>query len=236
MADDANVLPLETFESTGHWICYGPSESGKTTFARHIINRMVSEKKVSWDNIYVFCASEVAYQHESVYKNIYTEWDTTPDGVLFQIKTKSYESFDQLTGNGGAIILFDDFNELIPIGDLEFKTLFTRGRHAGIRCIIVSHSATSVQKAARENIKYAGIMPKVAAKHQLIHEISKLFAGQDWKKIESALKILAEGNEYRTLVLRNDGRMFYDDINLSNDPYHKSEVKEEAVWNYYLMI
>lgn len=222
MAEDANIFPLENFESTGHWICYGPSESGKTTFARHMINRMVKEKKVPWDNIFVFCADEVAYQHESIYPHVYTDWDTSPDGPVEQLKRISNQNFDKITGEGGCVILFDDFNELIPYGDKEFEVLFTKGRHAGIRCIVVSHSATSVQKKCRENIKYAAVLPKVAAKHQLIHEISKLFAGQDWKKIENALKILAEGDEFRTLILRNDGRMFYDDVDLKEDPYHKS--------------
>ena len=220
--DDANVSPLDTFDPSGHWICYGPSESGKTTFARHIINRIVRDKKVSWDNVFVFCSDEAKYQHEPVFSNVYTNWDTSDGGVIDQIKRVSRSSINFANGEGGAIILFDDFNEYIPDQDKVFEKLFASGRHLGIRYIIASHSVTFVSSRVRENIKYAGIMPNIPDKHQLIHVISKLFGGQDWKKIENATKALTdEGGEFRILVLRYDGRMFYDDVDIKEDPYHK---------------
>ena len=67
MADDnVKVLPLDSFDPTGNWICYGPSESGKTTFARHIMERMVKELHIPRENIFVFCDPDVQYQHDVV--------------------------------------------------------------------------------------------------------------------------------------------------------------------------
>jgi len=230
----SEITPLTTIDMPWHTIAIGPSGSGKSIAARAIARKMKNDFEIPDDNIFVFCDSNVKYQWETGVYTVFDEWETEGDDCPINIiKQKANNSFDRKAKTGGAIIIFDDFNDLIPLGDKTNEKLYSAGRHIGIKIICVSHTDTSVQKKCRENIAYLAIMGEVAKKISCIGNLAHMFYGGDWRKMEAALKEVINYNDKnpdkssrRILILSKKGNLHYFNVRLSDDEWEGDNLQE----------
>lgn len=160
MLADGRILevPLKSLES-GHMAIYGPTESGKTRYAKTLITNVLKPH-----NLIVFLGS------------IDKSWDcfalpTVLEGVDWVMKCSVYDSFDdniekilddciaEHAEGHKTVIVFDDFNNKINTQtNTRYIELFTQGRHAGIRVINMSQTGVGIGKASRGNIRYVALL------------------------------------------------------------------------------
>lgn len=202
--------PLEKFGielKLFHTLVFGNTGSGKSHWLRYFLKKCMLQLDISKSNIFVFVAQISAYQWEERGYNTYTEWDLDK---INEIKDISLGAFNKQTQMGGAIIVFDDFNEEINTRQNDdLVALYTTSRHVGIRMISVSHSFSSVGNKIRDNIAYAVIMSSVGSKIDMVQNLSKLYLGGDVKKLRDALKQLQD-IEFSCLIIDKKGKLYYD--------------------------
>lgn len=151
-------IPVKELES-GHIAIYGPTESGKTRYAKTLITQVLKPH-----NLIVFLGS--IDKSWDVYKT-----PTKLPATDYEMKGKVFDDFDaniekvleecliEHSEGRKTVIVFDDFNNKINTQtNTRYIELFTQGRHAGIRVINMSQSGAGIGKQSRGNIRYAALL------------------------------------------------------------------------------
>lgn len=127
----ANSTP--TLKESLHFIVYGKTGSGKTTFIKKYIENNFNDK-----NVYIFCKQKEEWMG---YKNVYTNEDL-----------EMLKDMDNFKGSEHSknLLLLDDMGNLIKQKDVS--EIFTKGRHSHIQIIVLAHKACDVDNKIRENI------------------------------------------------------------------------------------
>lgn len=116
-----------------HFIVYGKTGSGKTTFIKRYIQNNFNSK-----NVYIFCKQKEEW---AGYENVYTNEDLE--------MLKDMDNFKG-TSSSKNLLLLDDMGNLIKQKDVS--EIFTKGRHSHIQIIVLAHKACDVDNKIRENI------------------------------------------------------------------------------------
>lgn len=177
-----------TIDPVGHVLIFGETNSGKTYFAKHFI------KKLNPRNVYVF--TQVPTQWDDTEYEIIGPKNFDKDcervmNICEQRTKKQREHAASLNveflSSSPFIVVFDDFNDAInTTSNDNYKQLFNRGRHNGIRVMNLAHNSHAIGPTARANTRYAIIMASTSD-----DELEKL-ADCFWSKNHMHLKQLAD--------------------------------------------
>jgi hypothetical protein len=117
-----------------HFIVYGRTGSGKTTFIRRYINKHFTDN----NNIYIYCKDLLEWKE---YPKVYTSESL---GML--------ENMEQFRGtpDNPSLIILDDMGNLIH--QKTISEIFTKGRHNNIKIVVLAHKACDVDNKIRGNI------------------------------------------------------------------------------------
>lgn len=137
-----NMKPISLTENSqskiekrnNHFIVYGATETGKTTF----ITKYINENYVK-DNTHVFCKDKEEWKD---FTNVNTD--------------ENLNLLDDMTNFKGTpenrtLIILDDMGNLIK--QKALSEIFTKGRHLFIQIIFLGHKPKDVDNKIRENVK-----------------------------------------------------------------------------------
>ena len=211
----------------GHVGVFGASGSGKTTYIKHILEKL----DIPRERIYVYTTT--GYQWNDV-GEVYDDFGNIGDLVSKINKNKH---------TGKSVIIFDDFNEVINTQtDTKYIGLFTHGRHAGIIVINGAHTPTSMGAKARKQLKYTAIMN--TSDMEILSALSQYYLLGDTEKL---IKSMGEKpDKYTAVVIENETRKLYWDKagretqnnsgnvnnNIGNKEYKECNVMDQSSNNY----
>ena len=127
----------------GHIIVYGDTNSGKTYYTKYLINKIKPKK--------VWVYAGVLDQWNDFYsEGVYDTFENIKEIIEYCKMNK-----EKVKRQNKFIIVFDDFNKRINTQtNQDYISLFTEGRHQGIRIINLAHHVQDVGPVVRNNARF----------------------------------------------------------------------------------
>jgi len=133
--NNKNIKQGKMYQENLHFIVYGKTGSGKTTFIKKYINQYYKDET----KVHIFCMHTSEWP---TFTNVYN------DKQLDELQ--DMESFAGTPENKSLLIL-DDVASLSK--QKNMSEIFTKGRHQNIQIVVLAHKACDVDNKIRENIQ-----------------------------------------------------------------------------------
>lgn len=182
----------------GHIGIYGPTMSGKTTYAIAFIKHVLKP-----DRVYVFLGSPAK------------SWDAvvSSDGfVLHKTFDKLKEVIETCTNDpeSSTVVVFDDFNEQINTNSDKYTQLFAQGRHCGIRVINMSNTMKGIGKGAREQLRYVAMT--YMNNLEMVKSLASNYLNNDQNRLHENLEVI-KGSRNVLVIDTKFGDVIIDNAN-----------------------
>jgi hypothetical protein len=186
--------PTHQFEAVGHFIIFGPTYSGKTHYAKHLITQLAPTK------VFVFAGEP--YQWAEPGFHVQDEAFEIAAVKIFE------ECSEYMKANRGKpdcaacpfLVIFDDYNEEINTSHNEnYKKLYTKGRHSGIRVINMAHFTRAIGPVARTNVRYISFM--CTTPDDEVKLIADAWFDKDYFSLKRKVKTCLQSSRYNVLVI-----------------------------------
>lgn len=180
------------YEEVAHMIVFGETFSGKTYYTKHLLRTLNPEK------IFVFTGSP----HEWIGYNTFTDSFEENATKLIEQCTEKMNEY-RLQPNYikcPFVVVFDDFNEEINTKSNElYKTLYTRGRHFGMRIINLAHSSHAIGPLARANARYIFILASTS--NNELEKLAELFCNRNHYRLKQIVQNAFQQSQYNCVVI-----------------------------------
>ena len=198
-----------SFEPVGHFIVFGETFSGKTYYTKHLFqNKTIEPKK-----IFVFTGSPHEWSDSPEYTVFTDDFDTNASKIVTDCLKELEEERKLPTYKPKCetIIVFDDFNEQINTKTNDiYKSLYTKGRQAGIRVINIAHQSHAIGPTARANARYICIMASTSDAE--LESLADLFFGKNHVYLKRKAEELRGINKYSVIVIDKTNRQLFTDV------------------------
>jgi hypothetical protein len=185
------------YEKIAHMIVFGETFSGKTYYTKHILNVLDPPP----EKIYVFTGSPHEWD-DPKYKVYKDNFDENAKAVVTEcsVVMDEYRKNPNFESYCPHVVIFDDFNEEINTKTNEtYKSLYTRGRHYGIRVINLAHQSKAIGPLARANARYIFILSSTSEAE--LENLSELFYGRSHLHLKKIVSEAYTANKYNCVVL-----------------------------------
>lgn len=194
------------FEKVAHMVVFGETYTGKTYYTKYLLDILKP------DRVYVFTGSPHEWDNPKYI--VYTEdFDNNAVSLMddcSKIMDDKRTSVD-FEPHCPHIVIFDDFNEEINTKSNEiYKSLYTRGRHKGIRVINLAHQSHNIGPTARANARYIFILSSTSEAE--VESLAELFYGKNHIQLKKIVKDAYNKNPYNCVVLDKRTKQFKIDI------------------------
>lgn len=188
------------FEKVAHMVVFGETFSGKTYYTKHLINKLNPTK------IFVFTGSPHEWNDlivNNVPANVYTDsFDENTTKMIAEcteiMNTERLKP--DFEPHCPHVVVFDDFNEEINTKTNElYKSLYTRGRHYGIRVINLAHQSHAIGPLARANARYIFILSSTSETE--LEELAGLFYGKMHLQLKNIASNAYAENKYNCIII-----------------------------------
>lgn len=183
------------YEKIAHMVVFGETFSGKTYFTKYLINRLAPTK------VYVFTGSP--HEWDDPQYTVYTDSFDENAAKMIEECTKvmgeerKKPDFEPYCPH---VVVFDDFNEEINTRTNElYKSLYTRGRHYGIRVVNLAHQSHAIGPLARANARYVFCMSSTSETE--LEELANLFYGKMHLQLKNIARKAYSENKYNCVVI-----------------------------------
>jgi hypothetical protein len=179
----------EFFSKIGHILIVAPTTSGKTIFTKYLYKKLKKKYCLNDENTYIFTNNKKEWIE---FKNV------TSDNKL----EKLYNRCNGSSTLSKYTVIFDDFteNEINTHTNQHFIKYFVRGRHKGIRVIMLIQYLKQVGPKIRSNCQYICISTSLISNLKNLRECSKQwFEGNTNKLIKYLKKSKEKLGEYSFL-------------------------------------
>ena len=193
----------------GHIIFYGQTQSGKTSYTKHLIENIYKPEKLyvfttiprTWKDFYnarVFSKEDF---QENVHKII-----LECDKIIGK----------ELDPKARFLVVFDDFNDAINTQtDSSYRQLWTASRHSGIRIINMAQQTKMIGKIPRANARFILMMAMIS--NDEIKELASIYCNNNYIKLLEICRNSQKINSRAVILFDKDLNEFAYDYNYADN-------------------
>lgn len=217
------------FAPVGHILLYGQTHSGKTYYAKHLIDKLDATK------VFVFTATPDEWKDVD---DVFTEnFEDNIDAIKNECAMGTTKSIEKGEPKPKYIIILDDFNEQInTISNDNYKEMFTRFRHYGVRVINLAHTINAIGPTARNNSRYVCFMSTISDRE--LKNVSDTFFQKNFFPLKKFTDNARQENEYNCIIIDGSSRKIFTDrapikILISSELHPKSSLATDPANTIY---
>ena len=217
------------FAAVGHILLYGQTHSGKTYFAKYLIEKLEVNK------VFVFTATPDEW---SDIDDVYTEnFEDNIEIIKNECTLATTKALEQNQQKPKYIIVLDDFNEQINTRSNDnYREMFTRFRHCGVRIINLAHTINAVGPTARTNSRYVCYMSTISDKE--LKNVSDTYYSKNYFPLKKFTDNARQENEYNCIIIDGSSRKIFVDrapikVTIQNDLHPKSSLATDPANTVY---